>query len=136
MIKHALILSLTAMVLAGCDQVTAKLGIENPALKEAKVDAEGKAVGSACRHSGRAIEDCYAIYSWLPKASVYSGWREMDEYMRENQLETIVPQLPPPEPPGVKRRRPTAAAEAETASTTAAPATPTETAPPAATENK
>ncbi|MBS4017689.1 MAG: hypothetical protein KGZ68_05570, partial [Dechloromonas sp.] len=106
MIKHALILSLTAMVLAGCDQVTAKLGIENPALKEAKVDAEGKAVGSACRHSGRAIEDCYAIYSWLPKASVYSGWREMDEYMRENQLETIAPQLPPPEPPGVKRRRP------------------------------
>ena len=136
MIKHALILSLTAIVLAGCDQVTAKLGIENPALKEAKVDAEGKAVGSACRHSGRAIEDCYAIYSWLPKASVYSGWREMDEYMRENQLETIAPQLPPPEPPGVKRRRPAAAAEAETANTTAAPAAPTETAPPAATENK
>ncbi|WP_341744318.1 hypothetical protein [Azonexus hydrophilus] len=136
MIKHALILSLTAMVLAGCDQVTAKLGIENPALKEAKVDAEGKAVGSACRHSGRAIEDCYAIYSWLPKASVYSGWREMDEYMRENQLETIAPQLPPPEPPGAKRRRPAAAAETETASTTAVPATPTETAPPTATENK
>lgn len=134
MIKQALILSLTAMVLAGCDQVTAKLGIENPALKEAKVDAEGKAVGSACRHSGRAIEDCYAIYSWLPKASVYTGWREMDEYMRENQLETIAPQLPPPEPPGVKRRRPAAAAEAETATTT--PATPTETTPPTATENK
>jgi hypothetical protein len=107
MIKQAIILGLAIVALTGCDQVAGKLGIENPAVKEAKTDAEGKAVGSACRHSGRAIEDCYAIYSWLPKSSVYAGWREMDEYMRENKLETIVPQLPPPEPPGSKRKRPT-----------------------------
>jgi len=113
MIKQALIFSLAISALTGCDQVAGKLGIENPALKEAKTDAEGKAVGSACRHSGRAIEDCYAIYSWLPKASVYAGWREMDEYMRENQLETIVPQLPPPEPPGAKRKRPAPAPVAD-----------------------
>ncbi|MBK7414024.1 MAG: hypothetical protein IPJ38_01815 [Dechloromonas sp.] len=25
----------------------------------------------------------------------FSGWKEMDEYMRENKLETIIPQLPP-----------------------------------------
>jgi len=122
--KHAFILSLALLALTGCDQVAGKLGLENPALKEAKTDAEGKAVGSACRHSGRAIEDCYAIYSWLPKASVYTGWREMDEYMRENKLETIVPQLPPPEPPGLKRKRPLP----EPASTEAV----AETAPPAA----
>jgi len=113
MTKQALILSLAILALAGCDQVAGKLGLENPALKEAKTDGEGKAVGSACRHSGRAIEDCYAIYSWLPKASVYAGWREMDEYMRENQLETIIPQLPPPEPPGTKRQRPAPAAVTE-----------------------
>ncbi|HOI51713.1 MAG TPA: hypothetical protein PLN02_05005, partial [Azonexus sp.] len=94
---------------------------------------EGKAVGSACRQSGRAIEDCYSIYSWLPKASIYEGWREMDEYMRENKLETITPQLPPPEPPGSKKKRPApapAAAEAEAATVkegdTAAPATATD----------
>ena len=136
MIKHALILCLTAIVLAGCDQVTAKLGIENPAVKEARVDAEGKAVGSACRHSGRAIEDCYAIYSWLPKASVYAGWREMDEYMRENKLETITPQLPPPEPPGVKRRRPAPAPEKEADSATSAASAAAEPATPAHTETK
>lgn len=106
MIKQAIILGLAIVALTGCDQIAGKLGIENPAVKEARTDAEGKAVGSACRHSGRAIEDCYAIYSWLPKSSVYAGWREMDEYMRENKLETIVPQLPPPEPPGSKRKRP------------------------------
>ena len=120
-----LLLALSVIVLPGCDQVAGKLGLEDPAAKAAKNDAEGKAVGSACRHSGRAIEDCYSIYSWLPKASIYGGWREMDEYMRENKLETIAPQLPPPEPPGSKKKR-AAPAEAEAAATkegdTAAPA--------------
>lgn len=91
--------------LGGCDMVTQKLGMEDPGKKEARLEPEGKAVGSACRHSGRAIEDCYSIYSWLPKAAIYAGWREMDAYMRENQIETIAPQLPPPEPPGAKKKK-------------------------------
>lgn len=95
-----LILGLTA-----CDQVGQKLGLEDPAKKEARMEPEAKAVGSACRQSGRAIEDCYSIYSWLPKAGIYAGWREMDEYMRENKLETITPQLPPPEGPGAKKKK-------------------------------
>lgn len=123
MIKHVSILALAVLALSGCDQVAGKLGLENPAAKEARTDAEGKAVGSACRHSGRAIEDCYAIYSWLPKASVYTGWREMDEYMRENKLETIEPQLPPPEPPGVKKKRATTSPQ-EAVSDPAPPAAP------------
>jgi hypothetical protein len=69
------------------------------------MEPEAKAVGSACRQSGRAIEDCYSIYGWLPKAGIYAGWRDMDEYMRENKLETIVPQLPPPEGPGARRKK-------------------------------
>jgi len=91
--------------LSGCDQINQKLGLEDPAAKEARLEPEAKAVGSACRHSGRAIEDCYAIYSWLPKAGIYAGWREMDEYMRDNKIETIVPQLPPAEPPGTKKKK-------------------------------
>jgi len=93
------------LLLGGCDQVQSKLGIEDQAAKAAKLEAEGKAVGGACRQSGRAIEDCYSIYGWLPKAGIYAGWREMDEYMRENKLETIVPQLPPPEPPGARKKK-------------------------------
>jgi len=102
--RHSLIF-LAALALAGCDQVNQKLGLEDPGKKEARLEAEGKAVGSACRHSGRAIEDCYAIYTWLPKAGVFEGWREMDAYMRENKIETIVPQLPPPEAPGKKKKK-------------------------------
>lgn len=115
MIKFALPLALAILTSTGCDQLAGKLGLENPGLKESRNDAEGKAVGSACRHSGRAIEDCYAIYSWLPKASIYAGWREMDEYMRENKLDTIVPQLPPPEPPRSARAKAKAAAQAAAA---------------------
>ena len=94
-----------ALPLTGCDQLSSRMGLEDPAKKEARLDAEGRAVGSGCRHSGRAIEDCYSIYTWLPKESVFAGWREMDEYMRENNLETVAPQLPPPPPPETTKRK-------------------------------
>lgn len=84
--------------LSGCDALQQQMGIETAA-KTARDEAEARAVGGACRQSGRAIEDCYAIYSWLPKAAIYEGWRDMDAYMRENSLETIAPQLPPVSPP-------------------------------------
>ena len=92
---------LFAFSLPGCDMIQQKMGLENPAAKAAKDFADGKAVGGACRQSGRAIEDCYSIYSWLPRAAIYDGWRDMDAYMRDNKLETIAPQLPPPAPPAL-----------------------------------
>ena len=92
--------------LVGCDMIQQQMGIEDQAAKSARTEAEGKAVGGACRQSGRAIEDCYAIYSWLPKAPIYEGWRDMDAYMRDNKLETIEPQLPPVAAPGTKKKTP------------------------------
>ncbi|WP_370454953.1 hypothetical protein [Paucibacter sp. KBW04] len=80
--------------LGGCDQ----LGIEDPAKIQAAKEAEGKAIGSACRHAMRAIEDCYTLNPKAHKASVFAGWREMDEYMRENKLEGVAPVVPRPEP--------------------------------------
>lgn len=114
MMKRTSLITVFLLFLAGCDQVNQKLGLEDPAKKEATQQAEGKAVGSACRQSGRAIEDCYSIYSWLPKASIYEGWKEMDAYMRENQLETVAPQLPPPESPSAAKKRKKAEAAAAT----------------------
>ena len=83
-----LLVSLT--VLTACDQ----LGIEDPAKVAAAKEAEGKAVGSACRHALRAIEDCYTLNPKAHKAAVFAGWREMDEYMRENKLEGVAPVIP------------------------------------------
>jgi|GEM_PF-407265 len=75
------------LLTAGCDQ----LGIEDPAKVAAAKEAEGKAIGGACRNAMRAIEDCYALNPKAQKAAVYDGWREMDEYMRENKLEGTRP---------------------------------------------
>ncbi|WP_293997783.1 hypothetical protein [Sphaerotilus sp.] len=76
--------------LAGCDQ----LGIESTSAIHARTEADAKAVGSACRHAMRAIEDCYTLNPKADKAAVYTGWREMDEYMRENKLDGIAPSIP------------------------------------------
>lgn len=104
-VRTAFLYTALAFGLSGCDAIQQQLGIENPAAKAAQNQAEARAVGGACRQSGRAIEDCYAIYSWLPMASIYEGWRDMDAYMRENKLETIEPQLPPVQPPPTPRKK-------------------------------
>ena len=102
--RAILVASALLLSLGGCDLIQQRLGLEDPAVKAARLEAEGQAVGGGCRQSGRAIEDCYAIYSWLQKAAIYAGWRDMDGYMRENKLETVEPLLPPPQSPGAKRR--------------------------------
>ena len=105
LLRTVLIASWLLVGLSGCDMIQEKLGLEAPTAKAARLEGEGQAVGGGCRQSGRAIEDCYSIYSWLPKAAIYEGWRDMDSYMRENKLETVEPQLPPPQPPGRKTKR-------------------------------
>lgn len=84
------LLSLCGFLLAGCDQ----LGLETPAQLAAAKEAEGRAVGSACRHSGRALEDCYTLNPKAQKAAVFTGWRDMDAYMRENNIEVVPAQIP------------------------------------------
>ena len=78
-----------ALALGGCEM----LGIESPDRLAAQKDADGKAVGSACRHALRAIEDCYSLNPKALKSAVFGGWREMDEYMREYMLEGVAPVL-------------------------------------------
>ncbi|HLL19516.1 MAG TPA: hypothetical protein VK439_12110 [Rubrivivax sp.] len=81
--------------LAGCDQ----LGIESTASTAARREAEGKAIGGGCRHAARSLEQCYEQNKRADKAAVFAGWREMNDYMRENKIES---QPPVPEPPPVE----------------------------------
>ena len=74
---------IVAGLLVGCDQ----LGIDTPEKVAQRKGAEAKAVGAACRHAMRAIEDCYLLNPKADKSAVFEGWREMDEYMRENKIE-------------------------------------------------
>ena len=88
MLRPAVIAALLcSTVLVGCDM----LGIESPEKVAAAREAEGKAVGAACRHAGRAIEDCYTLNRRTDKASIFAGWRDMNDYMRENKIDTVPP---------------------------------------------
>lgn len=88
----ALLASLTA-----CDQVAALLELPDPGKEAAMQEAEGKAIGGACRQTGRSVEDCYALNPKAPKAAVFAGWREMNDYMTENKIEVVTPTVPTPE---------------------------------------
>ena len=74
------------LTLAGCNWISNVSGLSKDA---------NKAVGAACRQSGRALEECYLRNPDADKAQIYAGWREMHEYMVKQKLETIAP---PPEP--------------------------------------
>ena len=90
MLRFALLAaSVSAALLAGCDM----LGIESPEKLAAARDAEGRAVGGACRHAGRAIEDCYTLNRRADKAAIFAGWRDMNDYMRENKIDSVAPVL-------------------------------------------
>ena len=80
---------LAAAALGGCDA----LGLPNAEKQAAAREADGKAVGAACRHAGRAIEDCYSIYKKADRSAVFAGWRDMNDYMRENKIEVVEPQI-------------------------------------------
>ncbi len=84
--RKAIILAIVSL-LGGCDL----LGIESPEKIEAAKTADGKAIGGACRQAMRGIEDCYDRNPKGMRSAIFAGWREMDEYVRENKLEPIPP---------------------------------------------
>jgi len=86
-LRTAVLALLAVFVLAGCDL----LGIEPASAVAARKEAEGRAIGGGCRHAGRPIEDCYALNKKVEKAAVFAGWREMNDYMRENRMDTMPP---------------------------------------------
>jgi hypothetical protein len=89
MLRRLPLLLIVTSLLAGCDL----LGIEPASAVAAQKEAEGKAVGAACRQAARAMEDCFALNRKADKAAIYAGWREMSDYMRENKIEPVTPQL-------------------------------------------
>lgn len=76
------LITAASALLSGCDA----LGIETATQVAEKKEAEGKAIGSACRHAVRSIEVCFKSNPKASKAAVFAGWKEMDAYMRENQI--------------------------------------------------
>lgn len=89
MTPRLLLLPTLALLLTACD--IPGLG---PDPRIAQREADGKAIGGACRHALRGIEECYQLNPKAPKTAIFEGWREMDQYMRDNKIEG----QPPPSP--------------------------------------
>jgi hypothetical protein len=82
---------LATLLLGGCELFgSAAATAEKQA---AQREAEGKAIGGACRHAARAIEDCFTLNRRADKAALFAGWREMNDYMRDNKIEPVAPTL-------------------------------------------
>ena len=93
-LSKRLLIVLAALLLSACDL----LGL-GPDPRIAQKEAEAKAIGGACRHGLRNIEDCYTLNKGINKAAIFDGWREMDAYMRENKIEGAKAEIAPAPPP-------------------------------------
>lgn len=85
------------LMLGGCDDIATLLA--DP--KVAQREADAKAIGGACRFGLRSIEDCYALNEKASKSAIFTGWKDMDQYMRDNKVEGIPAKIeksvsPPP----------------------------------------
>ncbi|WP_018410916.1 hypothetical protein [Methyloversatilis thermotolerans] len=89
-IKASLI-SLCAVLAAACD----RLPIPDPNKQAMQKEQDAKAIGGACRHAGRALEDCYNLNPKASKAAIFAGWREMNDYMTQNKIDVVLPSIPP-----------------------------------------
>lgn len=85
---HRLLLLTLPLLLAGCE--IPGLG---PDPRLVQREADGRAIGAACRHALRGIEDCYSLNAKASKTAVFEGWKEMDHYMRENKIEGVAPKV-------------------------------------------
>lgn len=79
-----LLITALVLLLAGCE-----IPGMGPDPRIAKHEADAKAIGGACRHGLRSIEDCYSLNEAASKADIFTGWKDMDQYMRENKIEGV-----------------------------------------------
>jgi hypothetical protein len=81
-------------------------GCEIPGLgpdpRIAQREEEAKAIGGACRHAQRGLEVCYDLNPKASKAAIFTGWKEMDQYMRDNNISGIPANDPKPEAESTK----------------------------------
>ena len=103
--SRLLVAAMAVVVLTGCEIP----GIW-PDPRIAQREEESKAIGGACRHALRGLEDCYTLNPKASKAAVFAGWKEMDAYMRENKLEGAPRSLTATKNPRRRARQPLAPA--------------------------
>lgn len=82
-------------LLLGCERLADLLELPDPQQEALVAEAEARAIGGACRQTGRSLEDCYTLNPDAPKSAVFAGWREMNDYMMEHSLPEVPSHLTP-----------------------------------------
>ncbi len=85
------LLLLICLPQAACDPSA----IMGPDPKAVQKEADSKAIGGACRYGMRSIEDCYTLNPKAVKSHVFTGWKDMDAYMRENKIDGVAASVKP-----------------------------------------
>ena len=100
-------------LLTGCDAIPG-LGTDAKAVQK---EADSKAIGGACRYGLRSIEDCYNLNPKASKAQVFAGWKDMDQYMRDNKIDGVETKVSGAQPDGegADKATPKSDTKAETA---------------------
>lgn len=78
--------------LSACDYVAS---FSKPKQTPEEAKAEGIALGAGCRQAGQSLEECYQRNPDKLKAGIFTGWKDMHEYMAAKNIPTVTP--PPPE---------------------------------------
>jgi hypothetical protein len=74
-----------ALLLGGCDQ----LGIESASRRGGAQGSRRQGHRRRLPACDRSVEDCYANNKRAEKAAVFAGWKEMNDYMRENNIAAV-----------------------------------------------
>lgn len=84
--RRALLVLPLVLSLSGCNWLVHLSGLNK--------DAD-KAIGASCRQVGLSLADCFIRNPDADKSAVYTGWREMQEYMSKQNLPTMKPPVQP-----------------------------------------
>lgn len=84
-----------SLSLGACDYVS---NFTKPKQTPEEAKAEGIALGAGCRQAGQSLEDCYQRNPNAQKAGIFTGWKDMHEYMAAKGIETVAPPPPPVDP--------------------------------------
>lgn len=96
LIANLALMAGVTLSLSACDYISS---FTKPKQTPEEAKAEGIALGAGCRQAGQSLEDCYQRNPEALKAGIFSGWKDMHEYMAAKGIQTVTPPAPPVEAP-------------------------------------
>ncbi|QNB06614.1 hypothetical protein G5S34_07420 [Herbaspirillum frisingense] len=93
LLANLALISAVSLSLSACDYVSS---FTKPKQTPEEAKAEGIALGAGCRQAGQSLEDCYQRNPDALKAGIFTGWKDMHEYMAAKGIQTVTPPTPAP----------------------------------------